>query len=558
VAGQWRIRHKLMLGLGLVVGVMAILLGGTVLGLLSYRETTKLMESRFNELRDLQAFKAEIQRLATGKVEGSPKGGGAEPDKQAERLFLLKQVEAATPLLATCRTHFQDSVDRGRYLEPEEAYTLSTIGALEQKLANLHSKLSADDIDDGEGMHIGPEANTSLRDKYHLEIAELVRDTSDWESRIHRDVWKIEKEARASYTQSFWILGTTSVLSVLLMAGLLGFFYNWVFHPVRDLMEGVGRVSQGNFEHAIEVKSGDEMQELAAAFNEMTRRLRDIYRSLAQQVNERSRQLVRSERLASVGFLAAGVAHEINNPLASIAFCSEALEARLAEILAAGRGMTGAGRTDSEVIFKYLKMIQEEAFRCKAITQKLLEFSRTGERRREPTDLGELVRSVLDVTQHLQNHKGKRIEFPQPAKVTAWVNAQEIKSVVLNLVVNALDSMEEGGTLTIGLRARDGMAELTFQDTGCGMTPEVLENIFEPFFTRSRTGKGTGLGLTISHRIVTGQGGEIEAKSPGPGGGSTFVVRLPSRGPAEDQGTVHKDDAEAGNPGLLFHGRHAA
>src|SRR5581483_6969111 len=101
---------------------------------------------------------------------------------------------------------------------------------------------------------------------------------------------------RDSYTQSFWILGTTSVLSVLLMAGLLRFFYNWVFHPVRDLMEGVHRISQGDFEHAIEVKSGDEMQELAAAFNEMTRRLRDIYRSLAEQVNERSRQLVRSER----------------------------------------------------------------------------------------------------------------------------------------------------------------------------------------------------------------------------------------------------------------------
>ena len=98
----------------------------------------------------------------------------------------------------------------------------------------------------------------------------------------------------------------------------------------------------------------------------------------------------------------------------------------------------------------------------------------------------------------------------------------------LNLVVNALDSMDEGGTLTISLGQRDGMAELIFKDTGCGMTAEVLENIFEPFFTRSRTGKGTGLGLTISHRIITQHGGEIEATSDGPGQGSTFIVRCRS------------------------------
>src|SRR5262249_39912874 len=105
--------------------------------------------------------------------------------------------------------------------------------------------------------------------------------------------------------------------------------------------------------------------------------------------------------------------------------------------------------------------------------------------------------------------------------------AEEIKSVVLNLVVNALDSMEDGGKLTIKLGQRDGMAEMRFVDTGCGMSQEVLENIFEPFFTRSRTGKGTGLGLTISHRIIHQHGGEIEAASGGPGQGSTFTVRLP-------------------------------
>jgi signal transduction histidine kinase len=102
------------------------------------------------------------------------------------------------------------------------------------------------------------------------------------------------------------------------------------------------------------------------------------------------------------------------------------------------------------------------------------------------------------------------------------------------------------------------MAEMTFHDTGCGMTADVLENIFEPFFTRSRTGKGTGLGLTISHRIVTGHGGEIEAASAGPNQGSTFTVRLPLQKPADEQGGGVKDDAEVANPELLFRKRSAA
>ena len=131
------------------------------------------------------------------------------------------------------------------------------------------------------------------------------------------------------------------------------------------------------------------------------------------------------------------------------------------------------------------------------------------------------------MVEHLQTSKGKRIVFEPGDCLVASVNAQEIKSVVLNLVVNALDSMDENGTLAVTLAQRDRMAEMQFADTGCGMSAEILENIFEPFFTRSRTGKGTGLGLSISHRIITQHGGEIEAASPGLNQGSTFRVRVP-------------------------------
>ena len=313
-----------------------------------------------------------------------------------------------------------------------------------------------------------------------------------------------------------------------MLCGLAALFHRWVLYPVRLLQRGVRRVARGSFDYKIDLKTGDEMQALAEAFNDMTARLSVTYADLERQVQERSRQLVRSERLAGVGFLAAGVAHEINNPLASIAFCSEALENRLGPILD-----ELSDGPDAKVVRNYLRMIQEEAFRCKSITEKLLDFSRCAEIQRERTDLAGLIQGVVEMIRHMGKYRGKQIVFQPREAVMAHVDSQEIKQVVLNLVVNALDSMDPGGTLRIDLRYAEGMAEMVFADDGCGMAPEVLENIFEPFFTRRRVGKGTGLGLSITHRIVSQHHGEITATSPGEDQGSTFVVRLPVR-PAED------------------------
>jgi two-component system, NtrC family, sensor kinase len=363
------------------------------------------------------------------------------------------------------------------------------------------------------------ERNPALRKKFTA----IERNANDLIDLITGEIKTRVETTRKEARKSIMLLISTSVMAVILMVGLLRFFYRWVAQPIRELEEGVSRVARGDFQNRLDIQSGDEIEDLARAFNEMTDKLSAMYENLAQQVNERSRQLVRSEQLAGVGFLAAGVAHEINNPLAAILFSSEALESRLSDLL---RSATLTG-PDRDTIAKYLKMIQEEAFRCKEITQKLLAFSRGGEHKREETNLAELIRGVLDVVQHLQSCKGKRIDFQPGNALLAWVNSQEIKQVFLNLVVNALENMEEGGVLAITHAMSEGRIELTFKDTGCGMTPDVLDNIFQPFFTRSRTGKGTGLGLSISHRIITQHGGEIEATSDGPGKGSTFTIRLP-------------------------------
>jgi two-component system, NtrC family, sensor kinase len=550
VAYRWRIRHKLILGLSLVIGIIALLLAGTLKGLLSYNDTVKSIESKVAEQEKAEEFVEVVGKLSVpaAQTPRSP-GGTDEPfspvasELPYEKDRLQATIEEAKGKLAEYERQLQDTLHRRR--DPDKGYTeTGMIEKLHEYFDELERAIGqrGDGNGDNAGDRPASQATTPVRsiipataetisvplvDRPEVQVAirKLVNTSNELRNVLYDNIRTRAREARGYYRNTLTIVISTSVCGILLMAGLLHFFYGWVFYPVRDLEVGAERVARGDFDHRIEVHSGDEMEDLAEAFNNMTSRLQEMYRDLAHQVNERSRQLVRSERLASVGFLAAGVAHEINNPLASIAFCSEALESRIAEVAT-------RSPKDRDVVMKYLKMIQQEAFRCKAITQRLLEFSRSGERRREATDLAELIQSVLDVVQHLQNYKGKQVVFEPQGPIRAWVNAQEIKSVILNLVVNALDSMEEKGRLLITLRQRDRSAEMVFADNGCGMTAEILENIFEPFFTRSRTGKGTGLGLSISHRVITQHGGEIEASSPGLNQGSTFTVRLPLQ-PAE-------------------------
>ena len=524
MAGAGRIRHKLVLGLGLVVGIMAVLLAGSVKGLRSYTGTLKSVASKLAELG-----KAHELESAVGELESPISNLWQEGQMET----LLRGIGRAEGSLEAYEKQLDDTLQHRR--DPSKGFNeLPLVADLRNSFQKLKEARKA--VKEAATSQ-GRSSNALMKEELHLAAA--VKDLRG-RAALLRETLQDElndrlRDGRRYYGNSMIFVGVTGAVGFVLLVSLARFTYRWIVHPVRELDSGVRRVAQGDFDHQIEVRSGDEMEELAAAFNDMTGRLRAMYSDLARQVNERSKQLVRSERLASVGFLAAGVAHEINNPLASIAFCSEALESRLADALKLVKDPA-----DAAVVSKYLRMIQQEAFRCKEITQRLLEFSRGGERRREPTNLSDLVQGVLDMVQHLQNGKGKRIIFEPALRPTAWVNAQEMKQVVLNLVVNALDSMDEGGTLTISLTLDAGrrtapsgrVAELVFADTGCGMTEEVLENIFEPFFTRSRTGKGTGLGLSISHRIVNQHGGEIEAASRGPGLGSTFTVRVPLQ-PAE-------------------------
>ena len=309
-------------------------------------------------------------------------------------------------------------------------------------------------------------------------------------------------------------------ISVGLMILLIRLSFLWIFKPLHVLVEGSRQVASGKYGHRIVLPTNDEIAELADAMNFMTeqfgekvRQLEESRRNLDEKVRQKSRELVRSERLASVGFLAAGVAHEINNPLMAISACAESLQRR---------------PNDTDHVKRYLTMIQEEAFRCKGITEQLLGLARNESKERTKTNFVSIITNMLEMLQQQNTFKQKDVQLDLPESLEITINAQEMKQVILNLLTNAFQNTDEEGQIIIRLYSQANRAVLSIQDNGAGMEQEELNNIFEPFFTRRIGGGGTGLGLSITHRIIEEHQGYISAFSEGPGKGSTFTVELPN------------------------------
>ena len=228
----------------------------------------------------------------------------------------------------------------------------------------------------------------------------------------------------------------------------------------------------------------------------------------------------RAEKLAAVGRLAAGVVHEINNPLATIAACAEALEQRIDE-----GDFTGSESVDD--LTEYLGLIKSEAFRCKTITTGLLDFSRVRTGERVATDLGEVVRSAANLLIHQKRGSGVEISVDisdEMPLVTA--DAGQIQQAVIALSTNAIDAMPDGGELRLTVFPQGNRLAIEVKDNGTGIAPENMSKIYEPFFTTKEVGQGTGLGLAVCYGIISDHGGRINVRS-NVGKGTTFSIFLP-------------------------------
>ena len=349
-------------------------------------------------------------------------------------------------------------------------------------------------------------------------VNKVVHGSPDPANRLGERLQDAKKHAERQQ-QLVFSLGAVSVVVLLFLISLC---YQQIFMPIRELYRGVRRLAAGDYGIRLQVPTQCEIGKLADAFNTMSSRIQEDRQSKEREIEERSKQLVLSERLAGAGFLASGVAHEINNPLSVIMTAAYGLEMRLSDDVIAM--VPGADRAD---IREYLSLIQSESERCERITKKLLDFSYGTGDERNRYDVTAIVQEVISMVSHLSRYQDRQISIDRTEPLHAWVNAPEIKQVVLNLVANALDATPSGGHVDLRVREYPEQVEVTVQDNGCGMTEDQMKRIFDPFFTTKQVGKGTGLGLAITHRIVRDHGGTLEVSSEGPDLGSRFTLRLP-------------------------------
>jgi two-component system NtrC family sensor kinase len=326
-------------------------------------------------------------------------------------------------------------------------------------------------------------------------------------------------------------------IAALLIVGLIsgGLIWVTVHKPVRQLTEGTRHVAQGDLDYSLPVASDDEIGSLAASFNRMTEQLkkaqdenREWTRTLEERVQQKTgelerayRQLVQSERMASLGKLAAVVAHEINNPLAGILTYSK-LISRLAD-----KGFDGSDRlADAK---NYLGIIEGESRRCGVIVKNLLTFARQAPFNPQHNDLNTVVERCLLLVGHQMDLQSLDLEKSlDPALPPIYCDASQVQQALLALLMNAIEAMPQGGRLSVSTAydPTQRVCRVAVSDEGLGIPDEILPHIFEPFFTTKEESKGVGLGLAIALGIIQQHGGNIEVVST-PQKGTTFTVLLP-------------------------------
>ena len=337
----------------------------------------------------------------------------------------------------------------------------------------------------------------------------------------------------------------TSLIAAVVLLSLLFATLIWlmVHKPIRQLIVGTNHVAAGELDYKIRISSRDEVGELAHSFNRMTGELKRAHgeisewtKTLEERVEKKTLELeqahehvLKVEKLASIGKLAAIVAHEINNPLAGILVYARLVLKRL--------NRNGNKDSVDEETRKHVETIAAESARCGEIVKGLLQFSRQTKPHVKPNNLNDIINESVRLVQHKIELSGAHAVTKCDADLGQIIcDEQQIKQALVALLINACEAVHQGeGEITISSHYSpvDNSAEIRISDNGVGMDQETKQHIFEPFFTTKEQGKGVGLGLAVVYGIVSGHAGEIEVESA-LGCGTTFMIRLPDRIDAKD------------------------
>ncbi|HAX62458.1 MAG TPA: hypothetical protein DCX95_07920 [Elusimicrobia bacterium] len=315
-----------------------------------------------------------------------------------------------------------------------------------------------------------------------------------------------EKQSISLEKANFFISVGLSVIAIVLASILSLILFRSITQPLSRLKEGAEKIGAGNFNYEINLSGYNELTALAQSFNKM-----------AKNLQKSETQIIQMDRMASLGQLAGGIAHELNNPLTGVLGQSQIMLEKL---------------STTDPLRETLGKITKAAERCRKITKGLLDFSRQKDYHFELTDIAKIIDASLDICSSdivaskitvIKNY-GKNIP-----KIN--VSVAHIQQVFLNIITNAIHTMKNGGILTITTQRESALPSafisVSFKDTGDGISKENLEKIFTPFFTTKDPGKGTGLGLAISYGIVQRHGGNISVSSQGEKKGAIFTLRLP-------------------------------
>lgn len=357
--------------------------------------------------------------------------------------------------------------------------------------------------------------------------------------------YSLDEIDRAAKEHTIHIIGVSLGVILLISVSIGGLFQRLIYLPLKDLESGVEKIASGHLDPNIPVRNDDEFGHVAESFNAMAKALKEsrweleeLIQNLALKIEERTQELrvaeaeiAQGEKLASVGVLAAGIAHELNNPLTGVLTFTTLLRRKMPE-----------GSEDAED----LDLVIRETRRCASIIKRLLDFARE----KVPTKGWFNINRVIEETVRFTDRPAslRQIEITvdlDPDLPEIWGDADLIKQVILNMLVNAQQAIETKGSVVVESRpympktpAKPGvdatpMIEIAIKDTGCGIPEANLQKIFDPFFTSKEVGKGTGLGLSVSYGIIRAHGGRINVESV-VGEGSTFHIYLPITSPFGD------------------------